>query len=108
MSKPKQIRLEGYEFFFWKYELQTRMKHQILDEYFKNWAVILGKYNKVCYFDCFGGCGAYIDDREKSHYGSPFRIAKIANELRKQSRDIEIYVSEFDKENYENLSLVPE
>ena len=104
MAKPKKIIVPGIEYFYWKYEMQTKMKHQVLAEYFKNWALILGAYSKVYYFDCFGGCGAYLDEYGVECLGSPFLIEDIAIELKKtNNRDIVVLVSEPEKDNYENL-----
>ena len=108
MSKPKKYYIEGKDFFLWKYEEQTQMKHKVVTEYFKLWAKILGKYYKVYYFDCFGGCGAYLDS-EKVYYGSPFLAAEVASELKGSlDRKIEIYVTEPDDDNYKNLLKVRE
>ena len=108
MSKPKKLYLEGKSYFLWTYEEQTQMKHKVVTEYFKLWAMILGKYYTVSYFDCFGGCGAYLDE-DKVYYGSPFLASKVASELKeKHGRTIEVFVSEPEKDNYENLLKVEE
>lgn len=108
MSKPEKLYVEGKDYFLWPYEAQTQMKHKVVTDYFKLWAMILGKYYTVSYFDCFGGCGAYLD-KDTVYYGSPFLAAEAASEVKeKHGRDIEIYVSEPDKENYENLKKVNE
>lgn len=108
MSKPKKYYIDGKGYFLWKYEEQTQMKHKVVTDYFKIWATKLGQYYTVYYFDCFGGCGAYLEN-EKIYYGSPFLAAEAATELKKSlGRKIEIYVIEPDKDNFENLIKVKE
>ena len=107
MSKPEKKWVEGKDFFHWKYEQQTEMKHKVVTEYFRVWATMLGQYNKVMFFDCFGGCGAYLDEKGNTRYGSPFLIAKEAQNLKNNlGRNIEIYATEPDKDNYDNLHKV--
>lgn len=106
MAKPKKLYIDGKDYFLWKYEEQTQMKHKVVIGYFKLWATILGQYYTVYYFDCFGGCGAYLNG-DKIYYGSPFLAAEVATELKQTlNRKVEIYVTEADKENYENLLKV--
>lgn len=108
MAKPKKLYVEGKDYFLWPYEEQTQMKHKVVTDYFKVWATKLGRYHTVYYFDCFGGCGAYLD-KETIHYGSPFLAAEVATELDKTlGRKIEIIVTEPQKDNYENLIKVKE
>ncbi len=105
-KKPKKLYLDGKDFFFWEYEDQTQMKHTVVKDYFKVWATKLGQYHTVYYFDCFGGCGVYLKDNTPS-YGSPFLIAEVASELKdNHNRDTEIWVTEPDKECYENLNKI--
>ena len=70
-----KIYKDGYDFFFWNYEGQTKMKHEVLEEYVDKWVKIVGCYHKLNYFDCFGGCGAYIEN-DNIYYGSPIRVAE--------------------------------
>ena len=83
MAKPKKYYIDGKDYYFWKYEDQTKMKHAVVKDYFRVWATKLGQYQTVYYFDCFGGCGAYIDG-DKPYYGSPFLIAKVATDLKEE------------------------
>lgn len=104
MSKPTKRTLPGKEYFLWDYELQTKMKHQVLVEYMKNWSKILSANNSVYYYDCFGGCGAYLDEDGTEKFGSPFLITDIADELtEKYGKKMYVLVSEPDKDNYDNL-----
>lgn len=107
MSKPKKLWVDGKDFFHWKYEQQTEMKHKVVAEYFRVWATKLGQYSTPIFFDCFGGCGAYLDDLGVTRYGSPFLMAKEAQKLNSSlGRNIEIYATEPDKDNFENLKKV--
>ena len=104
MSKPIKRSLPGKEYFLWDYEMQTKMKHQVLVEYIKNWSKILSANSSAYYFDCFGGCGAYLDDNGAEKFGSPFLITDIADELKeKNGKTMHVLVSEPVKENFDNL-----
>lgn len=106
MSKPKRIYRPEYDFFFWPYEEQTQMKHRVLASYFNVWATKLGKYSKVNFFDCHGGCGAYWSNGTPS-WGSPILVAQKAAKLNKNlGREINILVSENNPENFQNLRAV--
>ncbi len=106
MAKPKKLYVEGKDYFLWPYEEQTQMKHKVVTDYFKIWATKLGQHHIAYFFDCFGGCGAYLE-KETIHYGSPFLAAKVATDLKESlDRKTEIIVTEREKENYENLLKV--
>jgi len=111
LAKPQELRMPGYDFFFWPYEEQTKMKHKVLVEYFKVWATKLGKYSVINFFDCHGGCGAYLD-AGSPFWGSSILVANAAQELYKsQGRDIRkvrIFVAEVEHGNCENLTKVIE
>lgn len=108
MAKPKKIYLEGYDFYFWNYENQTKMKHKILSEYFSVWAHKLGKYYDVSFFDGYGGCGGYIEDNTPQ-WGSSILIAEIAKELHDNyNKKIDIFVTEKESDNYNNLKKIIE
>ena len=106
MSKPEELYVNGYDFFFWPYEEQTQMKHKVLVEYFRSWATILGKYSTVNFFDCHGGCGAYLKN-DTPCWGSSLLVAIEADKLKqKLGRNVNIYVSESDHDNKENLKKI--
>ena len=63
MSKPKEIQIPGKNYFAWEYEEQTKVKHKVLGSYAKIWISKLGYKRNTLFFDCHGGCGAYIDDK---------------------------------------------
>ena len=108
MSKPEKLYVEGKDYFLWPYEEQTQMKHKVVTDYFKIWATKLGQYHTVYFFDCFGGCGAYLDG-DTIYYGSPFLAAEVATELKNTlGRKIEVIVTEPEKDNHENLIKVKE
>jgi len=77
MSKDNSVKIQGYDFFAWKYKDHTKTKHQVLKCYLEKWYPILGKSNALNYFDCFGGCGVYTEDGKTFEPGSPI-IAALA------------------------------
>ena len=108
MAKPEKIYIDGYDFFMWDYEEQTKMKHKVIAEYFPIWATKLGKKRSVNFFDCHGGCGAYWDNEsQEAYWGSSILVAQKASELSERlHRKVEICVSEKEKENADNLKAV--
>ena len=104
--KPKNIYLNGYDFFFWNYEPQTKMKHLVLSEYFWVWAQKLGIASVPCFFDCNGGCGAYLENNAPS-WGSSIILAEQAAVLQsKYNKRVDLCVCESDNTTYENLRKV--
>ena len=107
MSKPVKRFLPGKDYFLWDYEMQTKMKHQVLAEYIKSWAKILSSNSTVYYYDCFGGCGIYLDTDGSEKLGSPFLITEIADDLKeKNNKEMVVLVGEPDKQNYDNLKKI--
>ena len=108
MAKPKKIYIDGYDFFMWPYEEQTKMKHKVVSDYFGVWATKLGVSRAVNFFDCHGGCGAYWDEESQSVcWGSSILVAQKASELSERlKREVNIYVSEKDAANATNLNAV--
>lgn len=99
-----KIYRDEYDYFFWNYEDQTKMKHTVFKDYFDKWVKILGKRYELNYFDCFGGCGAYIDKNNNIYYGSPIIASEIAESNWKSlGRRVNIHIIEQNKENIENL-----
>lgn len=59
----------------------SRMKHRILRNYLEPWATILGGANeRLGYFDCFAGGGAYVDEQGELLPGSPLIALRLAKE----------------------------
>ncbi|MBU2598779.1 MAG: three-Cys-motif partner protein TcmP [Actinobacteria bacterium] len=103
----EKIYLKGYPFFFWKYEEQTKIKHLIFATYFDKWIKILGKRDTLNYFDCFAGCGAYIDENKNIYYGSPILAAeKIKENKEHLFRKVNMIIIEKDEENLKNLEKI--
>ena len=76
-GKIKRVYYPECDFYMWDYEAQTKMKHQIFDDYFDKFVKILGSYYDINYIDGFGGCGAYYDRGEnKLCFGSPILAGK--------------------------------
>lgn len=106
-KKPQKITFSQLPFYCWKYEEQTATKHRVFIEYFDRWVKILGKYNRLNYFDCYGGCGAYADNDRKIFYGSPIEAARIiSNNQTSLDRDVNLVVIEKFSDVLENLKKV--
>jgi three-Cys-motif partner protein len=106
MSKPKLIPVSGTNFSAWEYEEQTKIKHKVLQAYYKIYASKLGNKYNVLFFDCHGGCGAYLD-KSTLHYGSSIILSESAEQIFKdRSTKYGFYVCEKDKENFDNLEKV--
>lgn len=108
MTAPKKIFLDGYDFFFWEYQYQTKMKHLVLSKYITPWSHKLGKFNpKICFVDCHGGSGAYVDEQGIIDWGSAVKVAAIARNINdKYRKNIRILVYEKDRKTFENLNSV--
>lgn len=106
--KPEEIKIASKDYFAWPYEEQTKIKHKVLQTYFKIWVSKLGKYSDTLFMDCHGGCGAYIDKiTNELYYGSSILIDKIATDVNKnRSNKNFICVCEQNKNNLENLQKV--
>jgi|GEM_PF-520810 len=97
---------EDYDFYFWDYEEQTKIKHLALNAYFKAWSIILSRSQYINYYDGFGGCGAYFDRTTgEIRYGSPILAISSTMENNTNSR-CNFFVSEMEEENVENLKKV--
>ncbi len=104
MSKPKEIHIEGKKYFAWPYEEQTQVKHKVLESYAKIWISKLGYKQNTLFFDCHGGCGAYISEDGNLSYGSSIIVKNIADEIsKKRNTKTGIYYCELLKKNYENF-----
>lgn len=107
----KRVKIEKYtyddfDFYMWPYEAQTMVKHKVLEEYLRVWAIKLGSANDINYYDGFSGCGAYYDSNEKELcFGSPI-IAKQQFLNAKQASRSSFYFNDKYKENIENLKKV--
>lgn len=104
MSKPKEIQIPGKNYYAWGYEEQTKVKHKVLGSYAKIWISKLGYKSNTIFFDCHGGCGAYIDDKSDISYGSSILVKQIADDLsKKRSTKTGVYYCEKDKNTYDNF-----
>ncbi len=81
MSKPKEIPICGKAYFAWPYEEQTQIKHKVLKEYSRIWIAKLGSHSHTLFFDCHGGCGAYLSDDGRVHFGSSILVKQIGDEI---------------------------
>ena len=102
----KKLYSEGYDFFFWEYEPQTKIKHFVFQEYFDKWVKIVGKWNELNYFDCYAGSGAYLENGD-IYYGSPILAAEIIEKHKENlGRKVNIVIIEQDKANVENIKKI--
>lgn len=98
MAKPTKIMVEGKDFFAWPYEKQTQIKHRVLSSYAKIWLSKLGQYKNTIFFDCHGGCGAYIYSNNTIGYGSSILVNKLAQSINKtRTTKTGFYYCETDK-----------
>ncbi len=106
MEKKGNIYRDGYDFFFWEYEPQTKIKHFVFQEYFNKWVQILGKGYGLNYFDCYAGCGAYVEG-DQIYYGSPILAAEvIAKNEDKLGRKVNLVLIEQNQDNVDNIRKV--
>lgn len=108
MAKPKKYRIENKDYFAWEYEEQTKIKHKVISAYSKIWLSKVGFRKNTIFFDCHGGCGAYVE-KNNVFYGSTILVNKIAESLnaKRGSKTAFIYC-EIDKENFDNFQKVIE
>lgn len=107
MAKPAKIKLDGKSYYAWHYEEQTQIKHKVLGSYYRIFASKLGKDSNTLFFDCHGGCGAYIKDNCEVSYGSSILVSQVADSVF-QTRKTNNYciVCENDDNVCENLKKV--
>ena len=107
MSKPENISIKNQNFFAWRYEEQTKIKHLVLKNYFKVWVSKLGSKNNTLFFDCHGGCGVYIDNKENLSFGSSILAEQTAQAVnsKRESKNA-VIVCEVKKEYFNNLKEV--
>lgn len=102
----EKIYKDGYDFFFWEYEPQTKIKHFVFKEYFDTWVKILGKWNELNYFDCYAGSGAYVEGKE-IYFGSPVLAVEIVEKNKENlGRKVNVVLIEQDKDNIENIGKI--
>lgn len=104
MSKPKEIQIPGKDYFAWQYEEQTKVKHRVLGSYVKIWISKLGYKSNTLFFDCHGGCGAYVYDKNIVSFGSSILVKQIADKIsEKRSTKTGVFYCEKEKNTYENF-----
>jgi three-Cys-motif partner protein len=101
-----KIYRNGYDFYFWPYEQQTKIKHFVFQDYFDHWVTIVGKWNDLNYFDCHAGSGAYLEG-DKIYWGSPVLAAEtIEKKEADLDRSVNLVLIEEDDEDIENIKRV--
>jgi three-Cys-motif partner protein len=86
----------------WELEEHSKVKHDIIIKYLHPWIRILGKFQRICYFDCFSGPGEYSDGSP----GSPLIAIRLASELQKYYNEFVCCFIERDPKIFENLKIV--
>ena len=90
---------------YWEYEPQTKKKHEIFKDYLEKWIWIKGVYGPINYFDCFGGCGKYVDEKGNEFFGSPILAAQlIIDNIEKRKRTVGLVIIEKEKKYLDNLN----
>lgn len=106
MSKPTRYSIDNKDYYAWKYEEQTKTKHKVILSYSKIWLSKVGFRKNTIFFDCHGGCGAYIDNGN-IFYGSTILVNKIAEIINsKRGSKTGFIYCEIDKDNFENFQKV--
>lgn len=86
----------------WVIEQQTAVKHQLLRSYIATWMNILWQQQErlrqpphLIYVDGFAGPGKYwsTEKRDSKVDGSPILVGKVANELMRGQRKLDIIAS---------------
>lgn len=109
LSKPKEINVAGKPYFAWPYEDQTQVKHNVLRAYSKIWIAKVGCLSNTLFFDCHGGCGAYIKEDGSVHFGSSIIVKTVGDEINKnRTYKTGVYYCEIDRKNYDNFCKVIE
>lgn len=99
--------MEKLPFKTWDYKDQTKMKHQVFNDYVDKWIKIVGKYHKLNYIDGFGGIGAYTDGDGRVFFGSPVLVAEAIEKITSRlQRKVKIVVIDKEKENLDNIEKI--
>lgn len=107
MAKPDKIAIPEKDFYAWDYEEQTEIKHNVLAAYYKVYSSKLGYNRNTLFFDCHGGCGAYMKNDNELKYGSSVLIHRVAEPVfERRHTNNHIIICERDRDNYENLNKV--
>ncbi len=98
---------KNYEINYWDIEDHTKVKHKTVGDYINIWIKILGKFNDLTIFDCYGGNGIYKDENNIEHDGSPIIILKsIKDNNLKLNRNTKLIIIEKDPTILHNLEKV--
>jgi three-Cys-motif partner protein len=97
----------------WVIEQQTGVKHQLLRSYIATWMNILWQQQErlrqpphLIYVDGFAGPGEYwsTEKRDTKVDGSPILVGKVANELMRGQRKLDIIAFDTDKRTVDHLA----
>src|SRR4030042_468505 len=99
--------MEKLPFKTWDYKDQTKMKHQVFNDYIDKWIKIVGKFHKLNYIDGFGGIGAYKDKAGKIYFGSPILVAEAIEKITSSlQRKVRVVVIDTEKDNLDNIEKI--
>src|SRR5216684_2376764 len=96
----------------WVIEQQTAVKHELLRSYIGTWMNILWQQQErlrqpahLIYVDGFAGPGEYwtTEGRTEKVDGSPIVVGKIADQLMRAGRKLDIIAFDTDKRTVDNL-----
>ncbi len=107
-KKPKieKYTYDDFDFYMWDYQEQTKIKHEVIEEYLFVWATKLGSANNIIYYDGFSGCGAYYNSTDNElNYGSPIIAKQQFSKARRDSKST-FYFNEKQNCNIDNLKKV--
>lgn len=86
----------------------TEMKLQLIENYVKDWAPILLRYDKcrtIIFIDCMCNCGEYKNLDGDVVIGTPVRVTKVFQSLAKDYPDkhFYLYFNDYDSDRIEHL-----
>lgn len=85
----------------------TIKKFELISKYTENWAYkILGypKSKGLIFIDCMSNSGLYKNNKGEIVQGTPFRVAKILNEIAKnKQKEVILYFNDIDLNKINNL-----
>ena len=86
----------------------TEMKLQLIENYVKDWAPILLRYDKcrtIIFIDCMCNCGEYKNLDGDVVIGTPVRVTKVFQSLAKDYPDkhFYLYFNDYDSDRIEHF-----
>ncbi len=105
--KPSEVMVSDKDYFAWRYEEQTQIKHRVIEAYAKVYMSKLGARSNTLFVDCHGGYGVYIDQNKNLYFGSSIRVHQVSESVfAHRNTKNGIIICENDTKNYRNLCKV--